>query len=257
MKKALPILLMLFLCTTVGYAQFTGGGKQENSAAPAKKTKKAKKDSDGFKALLLGIATPTGAFNRYDLNSNSWGETVGASTGFVVAYVGGAPIDLGLELPQEVKLGITYNLATTIFTLDAEYSTDLNEFHYIPLVLQEVKMGPYASYQLSDNIAFDAFWRLGPRIAYGLTYGWDEGGYEDSSGYTYASSYIYNLKGANLRINSALGITARLSNFYLSFERVPGMLNATFSLKEDYTEIETKEVRLPVGHNRLTFGLTW
>lgn len=254
MKKALPILLIMFLCSTVSFAQFTGGGKQEKSAAPAKKVKK---DSDGFNALLLGIASPTGAFNRYDLNSNSWGEAVGASTGFVLAYVGGAPVDLGLSLPQEVKFGITYNLATTIFTLDSEYSTDLNEFYYIPLVLQEIKIGPYASYQLSDNIAFDAFWRLGPRIGYGLSYGWDGAGTEDSYGYSYASSYTYTLQGANLRINSALGITARLSNFYLSFERVPGKLNATFSLEEDYSEMGMEEVRLPVGHNRLTFGLTW
>lgn len=252
MKKALPFLFMLFLCTTVSYAQFTGGGKQEKSAAPAKK---AKKKSDGFGALLLGIATPTGAFNRYDINE-PWEDAVGASTGFLVAYVGGSPLDLGLQLPQEVKLGITYNLATTVFTLDPEYSTDLDGFFYLPLIQQELKLGPYASYQLTDKVAFDAFWRLGPRISYALSYEWD-GSYIDSDGWETYDTYSYNLKGTNLRINSTFGVTARLSAFYLSFERVPGKLNATFSLQENYSEIDTEEIKLPVGHNRLTFGLTW
>ena len=254
MKKALPILLMLFLCSTISYGQFTGGGKQEKAPAPA--NKKVAKKKSGFSAILLGVAMPTGAFDLYDIDE-SWEDAVGASTGIVFAYVGGSPLDLGLQVPEEVKFGITYNLATTIFSLDSEYSTDVDDFFYIPLIQQELKIGPYASYQLSDNIAFDAFWRLGPRISYGLTYEWDGKPYIGTGGYETYDTYTYAMQGVNLRINSTLGVTARLSAFYLSFERVPGKLNANFSLQKDYSEISTEEIRLPVGHNRLTFGLTW
>lgn len=236
------LLIFLFLIHTAAFSQVTGGGIANPSSDNEQKKAEPKDKVRGFGSFTFGFNFPAGGLGSYDLEEFI-PEAMGASIGYSIDWEGCRYLNLPID--ERFKIGLDYSFLAGLFTLDSRFKDDLNEFEYAPPLYAGIKIGPSVSYFLDENIAFDAFFKIGPVLGYGGSYN-----FEGTDG-----SFYYADALAGVGILPSIGIQARLGGLQLGLERSMGSVSQDFDLSLPYTS-GTESFDVPFGYTRLSVGFS-
>jgi hypothetical protein len=187
----LAITMCLMTISLMGFSQMTGGG----SGASAPKAKQEGGDPNKWTALHFGLSQPMGKFKQNSLNS-PFNEAVGAKPGMYIAW----DANKYFNTANPMKLGISYTLGVNWNGVNWEtWVPGTTEFTGSPFINSHFKVGPVATYELGNDMAVDAFFRLGLGLGVsGSGYWSTNGSYQEFYTETPGVAFVTGL-GANFR----------------------------------------------------------
>jgi hypothetical protein len=228
--KTLTFLFCFLLFFSGAYSQMTGGGQGEK-----KVISKSSGPANGWSTVHIGLAQPIGKFKENNLNVG-FSEAVGAKPGF---YFGADGASYGAANANPFKIGFSWTTGMWINGVNWEkWVAGTTSFEGTPFLTLDVKLGIVGSYEISNGLFIDGFFRAGINGGISGTGSWSGSGSEELSSDTFAIGFGTNF-GTSLRYN----------RLFTSFQINPG------KLKYEYYGAIDGEGKLPISTLRLTIGV--
>lgn len=233
------------LLISISFAQITGGGvdkqKQQEQAeaeAMAQQAEVKKVKPNRYKVNFITIATfkPKLELADPEVNYGIFNLSDGGKSGFMLEF-GGMNFftsDWGPDQTMNVGLYKSFAFGLQGYNWYAPNSETVDNASKSPFIYGEFKLGPAFTYNLSNDIAFDAFIKLGINISYGGTFE-TSGGIDDD--------YVrYAPSAAAVGFASGFGVNARIYRLLLNIEYDPGSLKYKYNadIATDSYEIEPR-----------------
>lgn len=229
MKRLLTVSTILLATYVSGFSQMTGGGQTSNVQV------KQASQKNSWSVLHVGLSQPIGKFKENNLTV-PFNEAVGAKPGFYFAFDGASYF--GSASSNEFKLGFSWNTGLAINGVNWEsWVPGSTNFEGTPFLTTDLKLGIIGTYEITEEVKVDGFFRLGVNLGASGTGYWDGSSYEE----------LYS-ESVGLGFGTIFGASFRFRKLFTTLQVSPGKLKYT------YTGSINSDIIVPISTMRLGLG---